>query len=172
MLGQRSAQIAEGALVYGTVWIAVAGWFAGSIARELARSTESESLFRTYRRCWLAAAVMLCVHIAASYGFVHHWSHAAALKATAQESLAVTGVAAAWGVYVNFVFAAVWLGYSAAMFRVGRPIVRVDSFVFGFTAMIVASATVLFESGIVRYLAAIGFLLLAGLRCKRLSTRS
>ena len=61
-----------------------------------------------------------------------------------------------------------WLGYSLAMVC-GRRWPGIDHAVFWFTAMIVFSATVIFESGAVRWLSLIGFAILAtfGTRSRR-----
>lgn len=152
-------------LVLGCVWLSVSAWFAGAIARDADPAGHTERLYRTF---WLFGAILILVHIVASYGFVHGWSHAAALAATADESFEVTGVRASWGVYVNFAFATVWLGYSIAMVRAGGRIARWDAAVFVFTALIVASATVVFERGVIRWAATAGFVAIAVLRCKRL----
>ncbi len=100
---------------------------------------------------------MIALHILASYGLANSWSHAAAIEATADESERVTGIRAGWGVYVNFVFATVWMGYSAAMTTRKRRWPAVDQAVFWFTAAIVFSATIVFEAGAVRWLSIAGF---------------
>lgn len=123
----------------------------------MTRRPLSNRLSRIYSTAWIAGASALLVHIAGSYGLVHHWSHAEALDATARQSEQVVGVRAAWGVYVNFVFAAVWLLYSAAMSKYGGPIKRIDSVVYVFAAAMMFSATVIFEAGWIRILSAIGF---------------
>ena len=56
-----------------------------------ARSVRIERLYQT---SWLAGSLSMMIHIVGSYGVVHDWSHAAAIEATRQESLAVTGIAA------------------------------------------------------------------------------
>jgi hypothetical protein len=157
-------------LVYATVWLAVGCWFVGAMSRILADRWSFRrgdvggrhwALERAYRSCWLLGGILTLVHIAASYGWVHRWSHAAALQATAEESYRVTGIRASWGVYVNFVFAFVWLSYAITMWvRAGRFNV-LDALIFWFSALIVFAATVLFESGVLRWLSLAGFVALA-----------
>ena len=154
--------------VYVSVWLALAGWFAGSGCRALGRRGRRGTTEVLYRYAWLFGAVMIVLHIIASYAITYQWSHAAAVEATAEESQRVTGIRAGWGVYVNFAFATVWLGYSFAMIRAGRRLPGFDPGVFWFTAAIVFSATVIFEAGAIRRIALGGFALLIVLgRCRQ-----
>ena len=152
--------------VYVSVWLALAGWFAGSGCRALGHRDRGGMTEALYRHAWLFGSVMIVLHIIASYAITYQWNHAAAVQATAEESQRVTGIRAGWGVYVNFAFAAIWLGYSMAMTRVGRRLPGFDPAVFWFTAAIVFSATVIFEAGAIRSLSLGGFALLMALgRC-------
>jgi hypothetical protein len=161
--------------VRASVWLAVVCWFAGAMLRAAAR--RQAACGRWYPRVWLVGAVLLVVHIAASYGWVHRWSHAAALRDTAEQSERVTGIRAAWGVYVNFLFSALWLVYSGLLarrefcLRPGRWRQRFDRTFFWFSCLIVFSATVVFEPGPVRWLSAAGFLALAILEFRTGGTR-
>lgn len=146
-------------LIYVPVWLALFGWFIGSVARTC-EAHEAGRRNSVYGFAWLFGSVMIALHILASYGIAHGWSHNAAIEATAKESEQVTGIRAGWGVYTNFVFAAVWLGYSTALIVWGRRWPGIDRAVFWFTAAIVLSATVVFETGAVRWLSVAGFICL------------
>gem|GEM_PF-3647945 len=144
-------------------------WFLGSTARLLSRERHGRapdvirnksSWERWYRWSWLFSGVMFWLHILASYGVVHGWDHAAALQQTAEESYEVTGIRASWGVYVNFVFAALVLVYPAVMLQQNRRIEAIDVLVFLFLSSIVFSATIVFENGFLRIVSLIGFLVL------------
>ncbi len=159
-------------LVRVSIWLACVAWFAGSICRLLPasnarqcqgtkRNQKASAAF--YAWTWMIGACLLSVHIAASYGFVYHWSHRAAIEATANDSFQTTGVRAGWGVYVNFFFVVIWLCYSLEMLTHGVRHRTVDKFIYFFTAAILASATILFETATIRYLSAMGFLTLIGL---------
>lgn len=148
-------------LVNVSVWLALAGWFAGSMARTLHHRLPNTAAEAVYRIAWLFGSILIVIHILASYGLVHGWSHAAAVQATALESEQVTGIRAGWGVYVNFLFAFVWFCYSLAMVMRRRRWPGVDSAVFWFTLLIVFSATIVFETGVVRLLSMAGFTCLA-----------
>lgn len=144
-------------LIYVPVWLALVGWFVGSFARGRGVKDSGGMRDAVYGYAWLLGSLMIAIHILASYGLAHGWSHAAAIEATADESERVTGIRAGWGVYVNFVFAAVWMGYSIAMTTRKRRWPAVDQAVFWFTAAIVFSATIVFEAGAVRWLSIAGF---------------
>ncbi|WP_417377307.1 hypothetical protein [Gimesia maris] len=116
-----------------------------------------------YAWAWMIGVCLLSVHIAASYGFVYHWSHRASIEAAANDSFQTTGVRAGWGVYVNFFFAAIWLCYSVEMLTHGVRHRTIDKIIYVFTAAILASATILFETGTIRYLSVLGFLVLIAL---------
>ncbi|MEM9367252.1 MAG: hypothetical protein AAGD07_14770 [Planctomycetota bacterium] len=145
------------AMVYVPVWLALLGWFTGSLARFCDRGEPQSKAGRIYRASWFIGSLMIVLHILASYGLVHDWSHQAAIEATAEESERVTGIRAGWGVYVNFAFATIWLAYSIAMIVQRFRMEAVDGFVFWFTAAIVFFATVVFETGLVRFSSIAGF---------------
>lgn len=108
--------------------------------------------------CWLAGAILMVVHIIASYGVVHGWSHAAAIEATRLESFKVTGINAGWGVYVNFAFAVSWLGYSIFELMGKRLRLSLEVALLTFQILIIFSATIVFETGLIRWLAVVAFL--------------
>lgn len=68
---------------------------------------------------WLAGAVLMLVHTFLAFHRVHDWSHAAAIVETARQTRELTGVDWGGGVWLNYLFAFVWLADSAA--RVLRP---------------------------------------------------
>ncbi|WP_182865913.1 hypothetical protein [Stieleria mannarensis] len=140
------------------VWLALAGWFVGSFARRRDAGVGNPTWQTVYCFAWLFGSVMIAFHILASYGLAYGWSHEAAIEATAEESEQVTGIRAGWGVYVNFAFAAVWLGYSTAMAISGRRWPGIDPIVFWFTAAIIVSATIVFETGAVRWISVAGII--------------
>lgn len=140
--------------IYVPVWLALVSWFVGSFARVPKAQDPGGKHNAIYRFSWLFGSVMIAFHILASYGIAHGWSHAAAVEATAVESEQVTGIRAGWGVYVNFAFVAVWMGYSITMVSSRRRWPGIDQAVFWFTAAIIVSATIVFESGAVRSLSA------------------
>ena len=61
-----------------------------------------------YTKVWSAAWLACVVHVVCAYHFEHHWNQAAALKHTAEMTERVVGIHWAGGLYVNYVFLAVW----------------------------------------------------------------
>lgn len=62
------------------------------------------------RLFWLAGGILLAVHVGLSFGLVHGWSHDAAMEATARQVEAVTGFRSGGGLWVNYLFLALWAG--------------------------------------------------------------
>jgi hypothetical protein len=61
------------------------------------------------RRVWTAGCAALWLHIAGAFHFVHDWSHADAVRQTAEQTRELTGWAWGGGVYINYAFAIYWL---------------------------------------------------------------
>ncbi len=168
-------------LVRVSVWLACVAWFAGAFCRLLsARQAQAHAALPTHPRgveaaygwLWLAGSMFMTIHIAASYGFVHHWSHRDAIEVTARESFRVTGIRAGWGVYVNFLFAIAWLSYSMALVAKRYRNKRIDRSVYIFLAIILGFATVVFEAGVIRYAALAAFIALSVLHVRMKSANA
>jgi hypothetical protein len=89
--------------LYLTIWVALALFVAGEVGR---------SVVPPRPWAWWAFAIGLCmalVHTAIAFDVVHHWVHENAVRNTAQQTEAMFGTAVGWGVYVNYLFFAVWL---------------------------------------------------------------
>lgn len=108
------------------------------------------------RLWWTAGFVLYLVHIAAAFQFVHHWSHAAAYRHTAQQTYDKIGIEWGGGLYFNYAFTMAWLVdvmllWTQGPFRTGYAqwlrLVWYTFFVF-----MVINATVVFGSGPVRWL--------------------
>ena len=57
---------------------------------------------------WTAGLLGLTIHIACAFHYLHHWSHSAALKHTAQRTAEVTGWDWPGGLYINYAFLLFW----------------------------------------------------------------
>jgi hypothetical protein len=123
-------------LLYATIWTALALFVVGAAGR---RPT-----------LWLTGAVLCWVHIAIAMGVGYHWSHEAAVAATARQTAAVYGLDWGGGLYVNYVFAGVWL--AEAVWRLVSPRAwsarpRIVSWTLGlFYAVILINAAFVFAS--------------------------
>ena len=109
---------------------------------------------------WTCAFALFIVHVLASFHFVHRWSHSAAYRATAKQTLELLGIEVGTGVYFNYLFLVVWAAdviNSWTNFSVGRWMVqwllRIGLMYMIFIAF---NGVVVFESG---WLRAVGILL-------------
>ena len=107
------------------------------------------------RGLWTFGWLLAAVHVGAAFHLVHDWSHAAAFADTARQTAEQVGWPVGAGVYFNYAFIAVW-GADVAwwwFFPAGYRdrsrgwSVAID----GYLAFIAFSATVVFESGLVRW---------------------
>ncbi|WP_395737600.1 hypothetical protein [Prosthecobacter sp.] len=123
------------------------------------------------RPWWTAACLLLMVHVACAFQFVHHWSHRAAFKATAQQTAAVTGFDSGSGVWVNYAVLSMWLldvgWWWLAPARHSSRSRSLERLLQGFLAFVWFNATVVFGHGITRWLGALAFLWLILLKWRR-----
>lgn len=71
------------------------------------------------RAVWSLGCGMLWVHIGFAFHYVHDWSHAAAIRQTAQQTGELMGWYWGGGVYINYALALFWLGDAIAWWRQG-----------------------------------------------------
>ena len=84
--------------------LATVGWAAAEVL--MRRSPASDLLARVSSTAGLALAL---VHVLLAFHFVYAWDHEAAVTATARQTAAVVGWGWRGGIFVNYVFLAVWL---------------------------------------------------------------
>ena len=92
-----------------TIWIALILFVAGEYELRTPRSLQPVA-----RSLFLLGALICAVHIVLAMRDVHGWSHAAALEATAEQTAQVYGLRWDGGIYVNYLFVAVWLADAIA----------------------------------------------------------
>lgn len=135
-----------------------AAWLLPLFSRRTKRSGGPQ---RVANVSYAGGAIVMAVHIVLAYGISHQWSHQAALADTAASTRAVLGVGFAYGLYANFIFEAVYLIDAGWRWRVAAPEHRKPKWlsrsIDGFLVAIVFFATVVFESGAVRYVALTAF---------------
>lgn len=109
--------------------------------------------------CWLWTIgwTSYAAHVILAFQFVHDWSHADAWQHTAIETERMTRIRRGEGLWVNYLFTAMWLAdvvriWTACRRRVAtnRTLDVVNYFFFAF---IVFNATVVFGPAIYRWLA-------------------
>ena len=88
--------------------LTIAGSIVCYAAAEYLWFTRRRAAFRGRAWLWTAAAALCIVHSALAFAVHHRWSHDAALRQTAAQTAAVTGIAWGGGLYVNYAFLLGW----------------------------------------------------------------
>lgn len=104
--------------LYITIWISVWLFACGEVGR--ARYPDGVGW------AWRASAaglVLAVIHSILAFGLVHAWQHDAAVSHTAAQTQAVFGRPVGTGLYVNYVFFAVW-GIDLAAWRSRRGVLH------------------------------------------------
>lgn len=91
------------ALLRGTILLSLLAWAAGEWARGA-----NGGVTRAGRAAWTVGAMAALGHAAAAFHFRHGWSQQTALVETARQTAALTGLDWGGGLYVNYLFLAVW----------------------------------------------------------------
>jgi len=86
--------------MYSTIWVALALFAVGEIGKARGAAWAWPA--------WLAGVLLTGLHIGMAMASVHGWNHAAAVAATARVTRETFGLDWGGGVYVNYVFVAVW----------------------------------------------------------------
>ncbi len=110
------------------------------------------------RWCWTLAWATYLIHLGMAFHHYHHWSHAAAMEHTRQ----VSGTGE--GIYASHLFTLVWTADVVFWWwrpaRYARRAPWVGWLLHGFMVFIIFNATVVYETGLIRWA---GGLLLAAL---------
>lgn len=93
------------ALILWTARLMVGCYFARVVIHLWQRGPQKEPAARLF---WTLGCGLLLAHLAAAFGFRHHWSHAAAYAHTAARTAAVTGLNWGGGIWFNYAFALFW----------------------------------------------------------------
>ena len=91
-------------IVRGTMIVATIAWALGEIL--MRRSPASDRLARA---AWTAGIALAVLHVIAAFEFVYAWDHGLAAAATAEQTAQLIGRGWRWGIYVNYIFLALWL---------------------------------------------------------------
>jgi len=119
---------------------------------------ERRRWWRTAARwAWTLACAAYLAHVGCAFQFFHGWSHAAAYAETARRTEEMFGLAWGGGLYLNYLFTAVWVGdvlwwwAAPAAYQV-RPR-WLGWAVHGFLAFMIFNGAVVFATGLVRWVA-------------------
>lgn len=160
------AEVAETVGEHLSLWairLALLAMFA-AFALQLRGVSEVSNLVRSV---WLCGAICAFLHSVGSLFTFHAGSHQEAFESTAKQTEELLGVAFGIGLYVNYVFVAVWFG-DAALRWIRRDFYRslpvwYRAVVYGFLGFIAVNGTIVFKAGWIRLvalaaIAALGFL--------------
>jgi hypothetical protein len=129
-----------------------------------------------FRAWWSAAFLVMLVHVAAAFHFVHHWSHQAAYEDTARQTLELMGQSQGGGIFANYALLViwgmdvVWLLISEAGYRSRSKIISWSIHVF--LAFMWLNAAVVFAHGWFRWVGLAGFLIPAAVAWRQRKTAS
>jgi hypothetical protein len=111
------------------------------------------------------------LHALAAMGFYHQWSHSLAFDETARQTQSLLGISVGVGIYFNYAFVLIWM--VDALWWIGQPksYVRraswINWLVYGYLIFIAINGTVVFETGIVRWVSVAAGLVLAALASRK-----
>lgn len=104
------------------MWVAVAGYAAGSGAFALARGRRAWDAWA--RAAWTVGCAAMLAHAACAFHFYHGWSHAEAYRDTARQTAEMTGWRWGGGLYFNYALLAAWVADVAWWWRRGLAAYR------------------------------------------------
>ena len=144
-----------------TIWIALAGYFAGLAGLLLCRL--HPNLQSVTRLVWTVGCVFYLGHVVSAFQFYHEWSHQAAVFETARQTKEVVGQAVGSGIYMTYLFTLIWvldvawwwLNGNAGYFK-RQKIFSLSIHFFLF--FIVFNGTIVFEAGLLRLLSVLAII--------------
>jgi len=139
------------------------------------RNESDRSGWKAVRAIWVVGCLLALVHGLAVFGYVMDWSHQAAVEDTIRRTRQSIGVPFGGGVYFNYAFWVIWT-FDATWWcgwpdRYRRRSLWWDLLVIGYLWFIAFNATVVFESGAVRWLGLAATISIAGAGCRVLISR-
>lgn len=144
--------------MYASVWLALGAFALGETAQGRTPPSASPRAAFGFHAFGL---VLMVAHVLIAMGWVHGWSHDAAVIATARQSAAVYGLAWGGGVWVNYAFVALWtidvwrLGLDVRRGRLSPPLPAPIALARrAFYLVMFVNAAVVFAGGVRRGLGA------------------
>jgi hypothetical protein len=92
--------------LYLTIWIGLTLFVVGETGRSFSRTSPTRPSWPWW--AFSAGLLLTTVHVLLAFDIVHNWVHEDAVRSTARQTESTFGLAVGWGVYVNYVFIAVW----------------------------------------------------------------
>lgn len=146
-----------------TVWAALCA-YGISAGLRLARGNRDAPGTLVARGVWTAGCAFFLAHVMCAFQFYHHWSHAAAYLETAERTAKLTGWHSGAGIYLNYLFAAIWAADTLWQWLAPRGFERrppwIDGALHGYFLFMIFNGTIVFGHGFARWL---GLAIFAGL---------
>ena len=145
--------------IRGTAWIAFVFYIAGE-ALDHRRFRADPKYARWFTTLGCAA---LLIHIACAFNYRYGWSHHAAYADTARQIAALTGWNSGSGIYINYLFALVWVALVIRLWMKpdARPSAGLQTWLMrGFFLFMFFNGTVVFIHGALRWMGLLGCLAL------------
>lgn len=140
-------------LTKAAVWLALLAYAIGAGLMLCARARPGWHAIA--RQVWTVGCVFFLAHVVCAFAFYHGWSHAAAYRETARQTAEMTGVRSGGGLFLNYLFAAAWLGdvvwWWLAPQSFARRSRRLTTLGHGFFFFMVFNGAVVFGAGPVRW---------------------
>jgi predicted membrane-bound dolichyl-phosphate-mannose-protein mannosyltransferase len=144
------------------VWLALGGYGLGAAIYILSRGRRKWDA--RARLAWTTGCLAMLLHVAFAFHFYYHWRHDLSLSETARQTSEVFGWYWGGGLYINSAFIAAWVvdvsWWWRGLARYRRRSRLVTAAWHGFMLFMFFNATVIFKTGILRWL---GLFLCAGL---------
>lgn len=120
---------------------------------------------REARLVWTLACAAYLIHVATAFDRVHHWCHEAAFEHVA------TASGFGPGIFVSYAFSALWVlevgWWWLAPDAYAARSKWLDRGIHGFMAFVVFNGTVVYETGLIRWVGLLIFIMLGGLMLRR-----
>ena len=109
---------------------------------------------RTARLAWTVGCGVFLAHVICAFAFYHHWCHEAAYEETAHRTEELVGISWGGGLYLNYAFTVLWIADVIVWWRnLDRSHFRgIQIAIQLFLAFIAFNATVVFGTGLIRWL--------------------
>jgi hypothetical protein len=139
-------------LTRGTIWLALGSSVLGAAGDRLGR--RSAPWQSAARLAWTAGCAAYLGHVISAFNFYHGWSHTAAYRETARRTAEIFGVNWGGGLFVNYLFTAAWVAGVIWRWKPESYQRRPRFFEALWRSlflMMVFSASVVFETGLARW---------------------
>ena len=156
--------------VFWTIAAATVAWAVGDACRLLRRR------LALARLVWTAGALAFLIHSVSAFVLFYDGSHTRALAETARQTAAMTGVDSGTGLYLNYLFLAIWIADTLWWWAVGPEagarFTRLGWARFMFFLFMFVNGAVIFADGRMRMVGLVAVMVVAAALLARTAGRS